>query len=177
MTLHCIVLSCLSFYSFAEISLISELPSNLSFQLFSLTCLLFRWSISFSASLVPSLVLSHRAAIGEKDVEAGSEDEFDLREYLQSNAAASDDAGIKHKKVGVTFENLTVLGADSVELNIRTFQDALLGNVLWLPMKIASLFGVGKPGSRKLLDDFTGCVKPGEMVLVLGRPGSGVSSS
>ena len=118
---------------------------------------------------------SHRAAIGEKDVEAGSEGDFDLLEYLRTNAAASDAAGIKHKKVGVTFEKLTVLGADSVELNIRTFQDAAMSNLLWLPFKIASLFGAGKPNSRKLLDGFTGCVKPGEMVLVLGRPGSGVS--
>lgn len=47
----------------------------------------------------------------EKDVEkASTEDElrFDLREYLQSSNDANQAAGIKHKHVGVTWENLQV---------------------------------------------------------------------
>ena len=116
--------------------------------------------------LLPSPLTSHRAASKEKDLESAEEEQvFDLAEYLQHNAEASDNAGIKRKRVGVTFENLTVLGASSLELNIRTFQDALLGNLLYVPMKIASMIGSGKQGSRKLLDSFTGCVKPGEMCL------------
>ena len=43
------------------------------------------------------------------DVEKGEEDErFDLREYLQSSNDANQGAGIKHKHVGVTWEDLEV---------------------------------------------------------------------
>lgn len=34
----------------------------------------------------------------------------------------------------------------------------------------------GKPPVRELLSNFDGCVRPGEMLLVLGRPGSGCST-
>lgn len=34
----------------------------------------------------------------------------------------------------------------------------------------------GKPPVRTIIDDFSGCVKPGEMLLVLGRPGAGCST-
>jgi ATP-binding cassette subfamily G (WHITE) protein 2 (SNQ2) len=34
----------------------------------------------------------------------------------------------------------------------------------------------GKPPVRKLLDNFSGTIRPGEMLLVLGRPGSGCST-
>ncbi len=43
------------------------------------------------------------------DVEKGDqEDVFDLREYLQSSNDAHQSAGIKHKHVGVTWEDLEV---------------------------------------------------------------------
>lgn len=49
---------------------------------------------------------------GTIDVEKGafedSEERFDLREYLQSSNDANQAAGIKHKHVGVTWENLQV---------------------------------------------------------------------
>ena len=47
----------------------------------------------------------------EKDVEKGGLDEgesIDLREYLQSSNDANSSAGIKHKHVGVTWENIEV---------------------------------------------------------------------
>lgn len=47
----------------------------------------------------------------EKDIEkaaAHDEERFDLREYLSSSNDAMQSAGIKHKHVGVTWENLRV---------------------------------------------------------------------
>jgi ATP-binding cassette subfamily G (WHITE) protein 2 (SNQ2) len=48
----------------------------------------------------------------DADVEKGdvaeNEGAFDLREYLTSSNDANDAAGIKHKHVGVTWENLQV---------------------------------------------------------------------
>lgn len=130
----------------------------------------------FLPSLPLPLFFSHRINSGDKDLESNSEDDFDLQAYLQSNAEASAAVGIKRKLVGVTFENLTVLGASSTDIRIRTFQDTILNSVLFAPKLIAGLFGVAKPKSRKLLDGFSGAVKPGEMCLVLARPGGGAST-
>lgn len=46
----------------------------------------------------------------EKDLEKlqPAEESFNLREYLASSADANQQAGIKHKHVGVTWENLRV---------------------------------------------------------------------
>ena len=44
-----------------------------------------------------------------KDLEKGGQEErFDLREYLQSSNDANQSAGIKHKHVGVSWEDLEV---------------------------------------------------------------------
>ena len=44
------------------------------------------------------------------DEDAEDEERFDLREYLTSSNDASQAAGIKHKHVGVTWEDLEVTG-------------------------------------------------------------------
>ena len=44
----------------------------------------------------------HRTVTGQKDVEAGEEDDFDLAEYLNNSLAERDAAGFKRKVVGVT---------------------------------------------------------------------------
>jgi len=44
------------------------------------------------------------------DDEAEAEERFDLREYLTSSNDANQAAGIKHKHVGVTWEDLQVIG-------------------------------------------------------------------
>lgn len=59
---------------------------------------------------------------------------------------------------------------------MRTFPDAFISffNVFETAMNI---FGVGKKGREvNILKDFRGVVHPGEMVLVLGRPGSGCTT-
>jgi ATP-binding cassette subfamily G (WHITE) protein 2 (SNQ2) len=62
---------------------------------------------------------SHAYDIAQtKDLEQGDENDevFDLRDYLTSSNDANEQAGIKHKHVGVTWEDLQVDaigGADS----------------------------------------------------------------
>lgn len=126
--------------------------------------------------LLSIIFIRHRSKTGEKDVESNSEDDFDLSTYLQSNASASAGMGIKRKLVGVTWESLTVFGKSSMDIRIETFKDAMLGSFLFLPKALANLSGVVKPNTRKLLDGFTGCLKPGELCLVLARPGGGAST-
>lgn len=80
----------------------------------------------------------------------------------------------KTRHVGVVFKNLTVKGAGLG----AAVQPTLSGPFYFFK----TLFTKGpkaakhKPPVRTLIDDFSGCIKPGEMVLVLGRPGSGCST-
>lgn len=67
-------------------------------------------------------------------------------------------------------------GTGGVTNFVRTFPDAFISffNVFETAMNI---FGVGKKGREvNILKDFRGVVHPGEMVLVLGRPGSGCTT-
>ncbi|KAJ5513427.1 CDR ABC transporter [Penicillium fimorum] len=85
----------------------------------------------------------------------------------------------KTRHVGVVWKNLTVKGVGLGAALQPTNGDIFLG----LPRFIKQLFtggrkgaGAGKAPIRTILEDFTGCVRPGEMLLVLGRPGSGCST-
>lgn len=53
-------------------------------------------------------VSSYSAGDVEKGGLGDEEDRFDLREYLQSSNDAHQSAGIKHKHVGITWEDLEV---------------------------------------------------------------------
>ncbi|EPQ27618.1 uncharacterized protein PFL1_04756 [Pseudozyma flocculosa PF-1] len=114
---------------------------------------------------------------GEKDLESGElddEDEFDLVQYLRSVQSENSQAGIKAKHIGVSWQDLEVLGNNSMSLHIRTFPDAIIETFIGPLFKI--YMKIKKPEMRKLLQGFTGCARPGQMTLVLGRPGSGCST-
>ena len=60
----------------------------------------------------------------------------------------------------------------------KTLPDAIMGtfgpDLYRLVTRFVPALGFGqKPQTRDLIKDFTGAVRPGEMMLVLGRPGSG----
>ncbi|KUJ20599.1 uncharacterized protein LY89DRAFT_579567 [Mollisia scopiformis] len=124
-----------------------------------------------------------RKVASEKDVEKtasdGStteEEPFDLEHVLRGNHTAEQESGIRSKHIGVVWENLTVSGTGGVTNFVKTFPDAFVSffNVVETAMH---LFGVGKKGREvNILKDFKGVVHPGEMVLVLGRPGSGCTT-
>lgn len=83
----------------------------------------------------------------------------------------------KTRHVGVVFKNLTVKGVGLGAALQPTIGDIFMG----LPRKIRTLFSSNKKSSggppvRTLINDFTGAIRPGEMLLVLGRPGSGCST-
>jgi ATP-binding cassette subfamily G (WHITE) protein 2 (SNQ2) len=115
----------------------------------------------------------------EKDLEANDDDDdFDLLEYLTTTTSEASQAGIKRKRMGVTWTDLEVLGAASMNLSVKTFPDALLGVVTVVPIILAQLLHIPlfKQPSRKLLQNFNGSLRPGEMCLVIGRPNSGCST-
>ncbi|RPD82151.1 hypothetical protein L226DRAFT_497300 [Lentinus tigrinus ALCF2SS1-7] len=121
----------------------------------------------------------------EKDVEKGEpHEEFDLREYLSSTSAAADRAGLAHKHVGVTWENLQVEGVGGIghKIYVATFGQDALG--FWLsPYRIARrVVEAVIPAARPklplstILQPQSGLLKPGQMCLVLGCPGSGCTT-
>ncbi|PGH26589.1 hypothetical protein AJ80_01718 [Polytolypa hystricis UAMH7299] len=75
------------------------------------------------------------------------------------------------KRLTVTFRNLTVR-VSAVE---NTLGETLLS--VLVPRQVLDVFGGrGTGNSRTILDNISGQVNPGEMLLVLGRPGSGCTS-
>ncbi|KAF2090707.1 hypothetical protein K490DRAFT_62029 [Saccharata proteae CBS 121410] len=124
---------------------------------------------------------SHRAKGAVADVEKAPESEadaepFDLETVLRGNKDEDIEAGIKNKKIGVYWDALTVSGIGGVKNYVKTFPQAFVDmvNVYGIAK---SLLGLGKNGREfNILQDFKGVAKPGEMVLVLGRPGSGCTT-
>ncbi|ELU36663.1 ABC drug exporter AtrF [Rhizoctonia solani AG-1 IA] len=100
---------------------------------------------------------------------------FDLLEYLRTTSGKQDEAGFAKKHVGVTFENLRVTGVGGVKICERLMKchDEFFLSPYYLAK---SLVGGPSAAPKAILHSFNGAVHPGEMVLVLGRPGAGCSS-
>ncbi|TAQ91217.1 hypothetical protein B7494_g440 [Chlorociboria aeruginascens] len=75
-------------------------------------------------------------------------------------------------QLGVAFQNLECYGFTSSV----TFQSTAISYALALPRLLLRLVSRQRPNKVQILRDFNGLLKPGEMLLVLGRPGSGCSS-
>ncbi|TVY85139.1 ABC transporter G family member [Lachnellula suecica] len=126
----------------------------------------------------------------ERDVEAQDEekeaeeeeDNFELGEFLKDGHFEKRQEGRSAKKVGVVYKNLTVLGVGATTTFVKTLPSSIAGTFGPDLYKILARFipGLPQPGAsgekRNLIHDFTGVVRDGEMLLVLGRPGSGCST-
>ncbi|XP_044717671.1 ABC-2 type transporter domain-containing protein [Hirsutella rhossiliensis] len=110
-------------------------------------------------------------------------DDFHLEQFMRGGHLEKRHpvSGKSTKKVGVVFKDLSVKGVGSSAATVRTLPQAIAGtfgpdlyDLLsgWVPgLQLA------KTGpSRELIRRFTGVIRPGEMMLVLGRPGSGCST-
>ncbi|THH10140.1 hypothetical protein EW146_g8467 [Bondarzewia mesenterica] len=138
----------------------------------------------------PSRRNTHGYADGgeKKDIEKGEiypvGEAFDLREYLSSSNEAHEKAGIKHKHVGVTWENfqVEVPGGANAKLYVRTFGDEAWQFWLTPIFMLSNVFKSIVPSkgqnipTRPILHRNSGILKPGEMCLVLGTPGSGCTT-
>ena len=124
---------------------------------------------------------SRSQALSAKELEAQQQaeiDDFNLADTLRSGRKAQDDAGIKRKAVGVAWDGLEVIGAGGMKINIRTFPNAIAEQFMMPVIKLLGVFGynpfAGKP--KTIIFPNSGVLKPGEMCLVLGRPGAGCST-
>jgi ATP-binding cassette, subfamily G (WHITE), member 2, PDR len=75
-------------------------------------------------------------------------------------------------RIGVSFTNLNCHGFTTGTPSQKT----LLGHMAALPKLLGSIVGFTRKREVQILRDFEGLVLPGEMLLVLGRPGSGCST-
>ena len=112
----------------------------------------------------------------EKTTSSQSEDAFNLEEALRGNREADMQSGIKMKQIGVLWENLTVSGMGGIRHIVKTFPESFV-SFFNVPGRVMGWLGFGPKGTEvDILKDFKGVVKPGEMVLVLGNPGSGCTT-
>ncbi len=88
---------------------------------------------------------------------------------LQAVRQQDEDDGVKGRRLGVTWTNVTVKGVG--------VDAAINENVLsqFNKPKIIMEQRHGSP-MKTILENSHGCVKPGEMLLVLGRPGAGCTT-
>ncbi|KNC96342.1 uncharacterized protein SPPG_08243 [Spizellomyces punctatus DAOM BR117] len=119
--------------------------------------------------------------IGLTDLEGGADviveegQQFDLKDFLESSVRAASEQGIGRKRMGVVFKGLTVVGEGADASSISNVGDVIVDGLKALnPL---SWFRKEQKGTDfDILHELNGVVKDGEMLLVLGRPGSGCSS-
>lgn len=88
-----------------------------------------------------------------------------IRKFLQT----MEQQGVKIVRTGFTFRNLNVSGTGSALQLQQT-----VGSTLLAPFRFKEMFG--HPPEKRILRNFNGHVDSGEILLVLGRPGSGCST-
>ncbi|KAI8917027.1 ABC-2 type transporter-domain-containing protein [Powellomyces hirtus] len=108
-------------------------------------------------------------------------DDFDLGTFLDAKRKSAEGAGFEVPKVVLTYKNLEVYGDPVIQPGIAT-----VGQQAWkffnpLPhleklIRTITRTTLPKPIGRQILFPLEGFVKPGEMTLVLGRPGAGCST-
>lgn len=97
--------------------------------------------------------------------------EFDMYKWARMFVKLAKEEGMSIRQAGFTFKNLNVSGSGNA---LQLQQDVT--DPLMLPFRLGEYFSFNKESERKILRDFEGTVGPGEMLIVLGRPGSGCST-
>lgn len=99
-----------------------------------------------------------------------SEEDVKYWNAMPEARAVQEDSSSRSKRLGVTWTNLTIkgLGADAC------FNENIGSQ--YLPPQLKRTGGSAAASIKTIVADSHGCVKPGEMLLVLGRPGAGCTS-
>lgn len=109
------------------------------------------------------------APLDEKKGSINNTGDWSLRPRVQEIHDKELEAGSKGRELGVTWKDLTVEAISS---------DAAVNENVLSQFNIPKLVKEArhKPPLKTILDKTHGCVKPGEMLLVLGRPGAGCTT-
>ncbi|EJT99550.1 hypothetical protein DACRYDRAFT_81942 [Dacryopinax primogenitus] len=122
---------------------------------------------------------SRAAHAGPGDVEKGEAgEEFDLLAYLTADVERREERGLKRKRVGVVWEDLTVWGIGGKRVHVENFLSAILNSILFIPLCLLQLLRPQRfrATPKAILQPSSGVLRPGQMCLVLGRPGSGCTT-
>lgn len=98
--------------------------------------------------------------------------DFDLNLLLNTIRNRSDDQGVPIKYSGITLEDVSTLGVDVSTSFVPSVSEVLRG-IATLPSAIKA---ATHPKIRPLIRNVNGLIREGEMLLVLGRPGSGCTT-
>ncbi|OIW31251.1 hypothetical protein CONLIGDRAFT_574468 [Coniochaeta ligniaria NRRL 30616] len=96
--------------------------------------------------------------------------EFSLEKWMRHFIQEMQAGGLEKTPVGFTFQDLSVSGSGQALQLQQTLTDVFL-----TPFRLKENFG-GNKSHRKILNSFDAIVNPGELLVVLGRPGSGCST-
>ncbi|KAK1996952.1 ABC-2 type transporter [Colletotrichum falcatum] len=96
---------------------------------------------------------------------------FDLSKWLQYFMREMQNDCIAVKNAGVAYRNLSVSGSGAALQLQQT-----VGDFLKAPMRIGEHFTFAKKNPRRILNSFDGILNKRELLVVLGRPGSGCST-
>ncbi|KAH8679388.1 ABC-2 type transporter-domain-containing protein [Ilyonectria robusta] len=96
---------------------------------------------------------------------------FDLAKWLQNTMNNLQEEGISVKRAGVAYQKLTVSGTGAPLQLQQT-----VGSMLQAPLRLGEHFSFGKKEPKTILHKSDGILRSGELLIVLGRPGSGCST-
>lgn len=117
---------------------------------------------------------SHATAGGDIDSEPALNPEsadFDVTKWVRSFVAQVNEQGHKASELGVLFRDLDVFGSGSA-LQLQETVDSIISS----PLRVGELFNSQRKQPKHILHGFNGLLKSGELLAVLGRPGSGCST-
>ena len=97
--------------------------------------------------------------------------EFDLYVWARAFIRAMDEGDIKSVRAGFLFKNLNVSGSGNA-VNLQSD----FASVFMVPFRLGEYINLRRKPEKKILRNFNGVVKSSEMLIVLGRPGSGCST-
>lgn len=96
---------------------------------------------------------------------------FDSQRWAQHIFGQIESQGIRSARTGIMFKDLTVSGTGAAVQLQET-----LGSTLTSPLRPGELLSARKNPPKKILNTFDGLLRSGELVIVLGRPGSGCTT-
>lgn len=97
---------------------------------------------------------------------------FNSRAWAKALVEQFSGDGLQFRTTGVAFQNMNVFGFGSA----TDYQKDVLNVGLEIFSQVRNLIGMGRQRRIDILRDFDGVVRKGEMLVVLGPPGSGCTT-
>ncbi|KAJ9634936.1 hypothetical protein H2199_008800 [Coniosporium tulheliwenetii] len=97
--------------------------------------------------------------------------EFDIYKWVRMFVKLLQEEDIKSRRAGFTFKNLDVSGSGNALQLQKDVPEPFM-----VPFRLNEYVSFGKKTEKQILPNFQGTLGSGQMLIVLGRPGSGCST-